>query len=153
MPGVSSSIFQPLFNPLSKDFTILSCNLERDLDGTGFDLIIDDIDVIGDVNATNLNASTIFITNLFATNLESDLDGTGYDLNIKDVNSLGNITGDINWTYLDTYPTACTGNSDITALGDSVTCTDDEINIGGDTAEALKEFNWGYGNLTNISDL
>ena len=48
----------------------------------------------------------------------------------------GSFIGDIdsmNWTKLKNYPTACPGSSAITALNDSVTCSDLWVDEGGDT--------------------
>lgn len=83
---------------------LYSTNLEADLDGTGFDLTIADIDasgtittdalVVSDLTATTINIDEANITNLSATNLESDMDGTGYDLIIEDIAAGGTVTAD-----------------------------------------------------------
>ena len=48
----------------------------------------------------------------------------------------GTLTGeseaDMNWTFLKNYPTACPGSSAITALNDSVTCSDLWVDVAGD---------------------
>jgi len=44
----------------------------------------------------------------------------------------GSAEGDMNWTFLKNYPVACPGSSAVTAINDSVTCSDLWLNIAGD---------------------
>lgn len=68
-------------------------------------------------NATWVNGTSASLTNLYATNLESNLDGTGFKV------TAANVSGNLTWTDLYNYPTACPADSAITALGDATTCT------------------------------
>ena len=62
--------------------------------------------------------------------------------NITANNFIGNITGEItgamDWTHLQNYPSACPGSSAITTLGDSVTCSDLWVDVTGDDVTDLR---------------
>lgn len=66
----------------------------------------------------------------------NDVDAGGYDLNnlgtLNADNIVGNITGEVNWTNLENYPSACPGSSAVTTLGDSATCSDLWVDVAGD---------------------
>lgn len=72
---------------------LYATNLESDMDGTGYDIIIEDINAGGTVTAdTKLYSALIEGVNAKFTNLEQDLDGTSFDLIIADINASGTIT-------------------------------------------------------------
>lgn len=72
----------------------------------------------------------------------ADVDAGGYSLydvnNITANNIIGTISGAIDWTNLQNYPTACPGSSAITQLDDSVTCSDLWVDITGDDVTDLR---------------
>lgn len=45
----------------------------------------------------------------------------------------GEVEGNMNWTFLQNYPSVCPGSSAITQLNDSVTCSDLWVDVAGDT--------------------
>ena len=74
--------------------------------------------------------------------------------NLNGTNIIGTFTGDVegdmNWTFLKNYPTACPGSSAITALNDSVTCSDLWFNIAGNET-ITGDMNFSGGGIYNLS--
>ncbi len=67
----------------------------------------------------------------------TDVDAGGHDIdnvnNITANNFLGNVSGNMDWSNLQNYPSACPGSSAVTTLGDSATCSDLWVDVAGDT--------------------
>ncbi len=69
----------------------------------------------------------------------------------------GDFNGTMNWTSLQNYPVACPGSGAITALNDSVTCSDLWVDVAGDTMTGNLTFsgseilNLTHFNTTNIT--
>jgi len=61
---------------------------------------------------------------------------TDYNFNNHSIMNLTNVnstflSGNLSWSNLTNYPTACPTNSAVTALGDSATCTDSWVDSTG----------------------
>lgn len=63
----------------------------------------------------------------------------------------GTYIGEVNWTKLTNYPSACPGSSAITGLNDSVTCSDLWVDVAGDTMTG--NLNTGTNNITNATEI
>ena len=110
------------------------------LDSNTGDLsIYGNLSVAGDVNCTSFNIS-------------GNLEMGGDNITGATFVSSGNLSGNLSWSDLYGYPSACSATTGpLTGLGDSTTCTDAWVRNTGDTISG--DLNWTTGGIRNISRL
>lgn len=105
-----------------------------------------------EINVTTLRASVNVFTGL---NVSGNVFFTGNGIVLNVTNRSSVIDANSSWMHM-AYPSACSANYAVSALGDTSTCSDDWVNEGGDVMTgnlAIPGFNISQVNVVNASAL